>query len=322
MMGRSRDVPEPTADERVRLIREFRQRLEMLARAGVDRIPAPTLPPPPAPRRPSARPAGPESVSAIEATSPPAAAEPPRRPAAPATPTPTPPAPAAATRPPAPAATASPARVSSLFGEEPLATPPVDPTERPAQLAALAAEVAVCRLCPHLADSRTQTVFGSGSPTARLLFIGEAPGADEDRTGQPFVGRAGQLLTDMITKGMGLTRDQVYIANILKSRPPGNRDPQPDEIAHCLPYLERQLAIIRPGFLCLLGRIAAQTLLETALPMGRLRGRWHRYRGIPAVVTYHPAYLLRNPPAKKDAWEDLQMLMQAMGLKPPDRKGR
>ncbi len=207
-----------------------------------------------------------------------------------------------------------------MFDEPVLDVPPVDPLERPAQLATLAAEVAVCARCPHLAASRTQTVFGTGSPTARLMFIGEAPGADEDRTGQPFVGRAGVLLTDMITKGMGLARADVYIANILKSRPPENRDPLPDEVAHCLPYLERQIAIVRPEFLCLLGRIAAQTLLETALPMSRLRGKWHRYQGISTVVTYHPAYLLRNPAAKKDAWEDLQMLMQAMGLKPPGRK--
>jgi DNA polymerase len=124
----------------------------------------------------------------------------------------------------------------------------------------------------------------------------------------------------MITKGMGLTRAEVYIANILKSRPPDNRNPLPDEVAHCLPYLERQIAIIRPEYLCLLGATAAQALLATALAVGRLRGRWHHYRGIPTVVTYHPSYLLRSPAAKKDAWEDLQMLMQAMGLKPPVRR--
>jgi DNA polymerase len=201
-----------------------------------------------------------------------------------------------------------------------LEIPPVDPAERPALLAALEAEVAVCQRCPHLAQARTQTVFGTGSPTARLMFVGEAPGAEEDRTGQPFVGRAGQLLTDMITKGMGLTRPEVYIANILKSRPPDNRTPLPDEVAHCLPYLERQIAIIRPEYLCLLGATAAQALLETSLSVGRLRARWHRYRGIPTVVTYHPSYLLRNPPAKKEVWEDLQMLMQAMGLTPPGRR--
>jgi DNA polymerase len=124
----------------------------------------------------------------------------------------------------------------------------------------------------------------------------------------------------MITKGMGLARGDVYIANILKSRPPENRTPMPDEVAHCLPYLERQIAIVRPEFLCLLGKTAVSALLETALPMGRLRGRWHRYRGIPTVITWHPAYLLRNPAAKREAWDDLQMLMQAMGLKAPDRK--
>jgi len=154
------------------------------------------------------------------------------------------------------------------------------------------------------------------------MFIGEAPGADEDRTGEPFVGRAGKLLTDMITKGMGLNRSDVYIANILKSRPPENRDPEPAEIANCLPYLEQQIAIVRPEFLCLLGRIAAQTLLETALSMGRLRGKWHRYRGILTIVTYHPSYLLRYAPAKKDSWDDLQMLMKQMGLAPPSRERR
>lgn len=196
------------------------------------------------------------------------------------------------------------------------------PAERPAQLAALAAEVSVCQRCPHLAASRTQTVFGTGSPTARLMFIGEAPGADEDRTGEPFVGRAGMLLTDMITKGMGLQRSEVYIANILKSRPPENRDPTPEEVAHCLPYLERQIEIVRPEFLCLLGRIAAQSLLETALSLGRLRGKWHRCRGVLTLVTYHPSYLLRNPAAKKDAWDDLQMLMKQMGLNLPTREKR
>lgn len=219
---------------------------------------------------------------------------------------------------PAPAPKVLPA--ASLFGETGLGDSAVPPAERPAQLAALAAEVAVCERCPHLAASRTRTVFGTGSATARLMFVGEAPGADEDRTGEPFVGRAGVLLTDMITKGMGLQRSEVYIANVLKSRPPENRDPLPDEIAHCLPYLERQIEIVRPEFLCLLGRIASQTLLQTALPMSRLRGKWHRYRGILTIVTYHPSYLLRNPAAKKDAWDDLRMLMKQMGLSPPSRE--
>jgi DNA polymerase len=210
--------------------------------------------------------------------------------------------------------------VASLFGDAEMDTPVVAAEERPARLAALKAEVAACTKCPHLAATRTQTVFGTGSPTARLMFVGEAPGADEDRTGLPFVGRAGQLLTDMITKGMGLTREEVYIANILKSRPPENRTPLPDEVANCLPYLERQIAIIRPEFLCLLGKVAASALLDTTLSLGRLRSRWYHYRGIPAVVTYHPAYLLRNPASKKEAWDDLQMLMKAMGLTPPGGK--
>lgn len=300
-----------------RAVREVRQRLESLARAGVERIPAPVMPaasPAASSRRPAAAvaPSAPARIPRVETPAPAPApdptprVEPVRRP----TPTPTP-VRAPVVMPP-----------SSLFGESELGGAVVPPAERPAQLAALAAEVSACQRCPHLAASRTQTVFGTGSPTARLMFIGEAPGADEDRTGEPFVGRAGMLLTDMITKGMGLQRSDVYIANILKSRPPENRDPAPDEIAHCLPYLERQIAIVRPEFLCLLGRIAAQSLLETALSMGRLRGKWHRCRGIMTLVTYHPSYLLRNPAAKKDAWDDLQMLMKQMGLTPPSREKR
>ena len=149
-----------------------------------------------------------------------------------------------------------------LFEETGFDTPAVPAADRPAILAAAAAEVAVCRRCPHLAATRTQTVFGAGNPTARLMFIGEAPGADEDRIGQPFVGRAGQLLTDMITKGMGLPREEVYIANVLKCRPPDNRTPTPEEASNCSSYLEHQIAVIRPEFLCLLGKTAALALLD------------------------------------------------------------
>ncbi len=289
-------------DERRILIRVVRQRLEALGRAGIDRIPVPALPPRPAR-------AGSSAAPSASPTPRPAPSPPSPRPSVAPTPPPIPPA-----RPTSPTPV-----VGSLF-EEPTLEAAVPASDRAGLLAAMAAEVAACARCPHLAESRTQTVFGEGSPTARLMFIGEAPGADEDRTGRPFVGRAGALLTDMITKGMGLTREEVYIANILKSRPPENRTPLPDEIAHCLPYLERQIAILRPQFLCLLGKTAASTLLETALPLGRLRGKWHRYRGIPAIVTYHPSALLRNPAWKREAWEDLQVLMQAMGLKGPDRK--
>ncbi len=281
------------AEEHRGLIRAVRQRLESLARAGVDRIALPDFEPPP-PTKVSAPAPSPVRIAPI------------------ATPTPTP----TPTAPP----TTVPAPIGSLFEEPTLEGPALAPGERAGALATLRAEVSGCVRCPQLAATRTQTVFGTGSPTARLMFIGEAPGADEDRTGEPFVGRAGVLLTDMITKGMGLARDEVYIANVLKSRPPENRTPLPDEVAHCLPYLERQIDIIRPEFLCLLGKSAVAALLETALPMNRLRGRWHRYRGLPTVVTWHPAYLLRNPSAKREAWDDLQLLMQAMGLKVPGRK--
>jgi uracil-DNA glycosylase family 4 len=278
-------------DERQTLIRSVRQRLESLARAGVDRIALPdVLPPAPRKSRPKVEAPVVTPISVVQAPAP------------------------------APIRTVPHVVTSSLFEEPTIDEPVLAPGDRPAALATLTAEVSTCTRCPQLAAARTQTVFGTGSPTARLMFIGEAPGADEDRTGQPFVGRAGALLTDMITKGMGLTREEVYIANILKSRPPENRPPLPDEVANCLPYLERQLAIIRPEFLCLLGKTAVTALLETTLPMNRLRGRWHRYRGIPTVVTWHPAYLLRNPAAKRETWEDLQLLMLAMGLKVPDRK--
>ncbi len=181
-------------------------------------------------------------------------------------------------------------------------------------LAAVARDVAACSRCGELARTRTQTVFGVGNPHARLAFLGEAPGADEDRQGEPFVGRAGKLLTDMIEKGMKLQRSDVYILNILRCRPPGNRNPEPIEAAACREFLDRQLSIIQPEFLCCLGAVAAQNLLETTEAIGKLRGRLHDYHGIKVVCTYHPAYLLRNPAAKKQTWEDLQLLMREMGL--------
>jgi DNA polymerase len=212
-------------------------------------------------------------------------------------------------------ASPAPAYAASLFDEGPVDEgPAVDPADRPGILQVLNSQVSTCPRCAILVATRTRTVFGEGSPTARLMFIGEAPGADEDRTGRPFVGRAGKLLTDMITRGMGLAREDVYIANVIKCRPPENRQPLADEIANCRPYLEQQLNIIRPEFLCLLGRTAASALLDTPLAMGKLRGRWHSYRGIKTLVTYHPAYLLRNPASKREAWEDLKLLMSAMNL--------
>jgi uracil-DNA glycosylase len=184
--------------------------------------------------------------------------------------------------------------------------------QRSAALAAVAGEVAVCTRCQELARTRTQTVFGVGNPFARLVFCGEAPGADEDRLGEPFVGRAGQLLTDIIVKGMKMRREDVYILNILRCRPPNNRAPLPVEAAACREYLDRQLAIIRPEFICCLGAVAAQNLLGTEATIGRLRGRVHDYRGIKVVCTYHPAYLLRNPAAKLPVWDDIRMLMAEM----------
>jgi DNA polymerase len=181
-------------------------------------------------------------------------------------------------------------------------------------LLSIQSEVAGCTRCAELAATRTQTVFGVGNASARLCFFGEAPGADEDRQGEPFVGRAGQLLTDIIQKGMGLRREDVYILNVLKCRPPENRNPLPDEVANCRGYFERQLEIVRPEFICCLGAVAAQNLLGTKAPIGKLRGKFYDYHGIRVLVTFHPAYLLRNPDAKKQVWDDIRMLMREMGL--------
>ena len=173
---------------------------------------------------------------------------------------------------------------------------------------ALQATVRACTRC-GLAGSRTQTVFGVGNRAAELLVIGEAPGADEDAQGEPFVGRAGQLLNSML-RALGAPRETVYIANILKCRPPGNRDPAPDEVACCLPYLQRQIELVAPRLLLAVGRIAAQNLLATDTPIGKLRGRVHEFgeAGTPVIVTYHPAYLLRSPGEKRKAWGDLKFV--------------
>ena len=191
--------------------------------------------------------------------------------------------------------------------------------ERTDRLRVIAADVARCVRCAELASSRTQTVFGSGNPTSELVFVGEGPGADEDAQGLPFVGRSGKLLTDMIEKGMGIPRDSVFICNVVRCRPPQNRNPRPDEAAACRPFLDATLDVVRPKFICCLGSIAAKNLLDVDVPIGRLRGKVHDYRGMKVVCTYHPAYLLRNPPAKKDAWADLQLLMREMGLPTPTK---
>lgn len=167
----------------------------------------------------------------------------------------------------------------------------------------LEAEVRACTKC-SLHATRTQTVFGVGHRQARWMFIGEAPGAEEDRQGEPFVGKAGQLL-NAILFALGLKREEVYIANVLKCRPPGNRDPQPEEVAQCEPYLLRQIGLIKPRLIVALGRHAAHSLLKTDVPLGKLRGQKLSYHGTPLFVTYHPAYLLRNPADKRKVWDDL-----------------
>jgi uracil-DNA glycosylase family 4 len=178
------------------------------------------------------------------------------------------------------------------------------PEERAEALAALAAEAEVCEKCA-LARGRNKVVFGTGDPNADLMFVGEGPGAEEDRQGLPFVGAAGQLL-DKIIQAIGLERAQVYIANVVKCRPPGNRDPLPDEAAACRPYLDRQIDLVQPKVIVALGRVAAQALLGNDLPLGRMRGRWFKVRGVPTMVTYHPAALLRNRAWKRPTWEDMQ----------------
>jgi DNA polymerase len=171
----------------------------------------------------------------------------------------------------------------------------------------LRAQVAGCTACDQLCKTRTQTVFGVGNTQAEWLVIGEAPGAEEDRQGEPFVGRAGQLLNAMLL-AIGLPRETVFIANVLKCRPPGNRDPRPEEVSNCLPFLSRQIALLKPKIMLAVGRIAAQNLLATDAPLARLRGKLHRFgeADTPLVITYHPAYLLRTPADKRKAWEDLK----------------
>jgi uracil-DNA glycosylase family 4 len=205
---------------------------------------------------------------------------------------------------------------AELFTAKPLKTP-----EKTARLIALDNnEVRCCTRC-RLSQTRTHTVFGEGSPDAKIFFIGEGPGENEDLQGRPFVGRAGEQLNKWIA-AMGLQREQVYIANIVKCRPPGNREPAPDEVATCTPYLQRQLEIIRPQVIVTLGRPAAQHMLQTKISMGKLRGQWHEWRGIKLMPTYHPAYVLRSYTyeTRSAVWSDLQMVMKLLELPLPKKK--
>jgi DNA polymerase len=197
----------------------------------------------------------------------------------------------------------------------PIPSARVAPAQRAAALQALQAEIGDCTRCPLAYAGRHTIVFADGDPNARLMFIGEGPGADEDIQGLPFVGKSGQLLNNMIA-AMGLKREAVYIANIVKCRPPANRAPEPVEANTCSPFLARQIDIVQPEFLVALGATAATYLLGVRQSLATLRGRFHPVRGAQAIVTYHPAFLLRDPRMKGEAWKDLQMVMAAMGLKP------
>jgi DNA polymerase len=196
---------------------------------------------------------------------------------------------------------------SSAVAESPVTIPltPVD------ALAALRLDIGDCTRCKLHTMGRTQVVFGVGNPNADLMFVGEAPGADEDIQGIPFIGRAGQLLTKII-EAMGMTRDDVYIANVIKCRPPQNRNPEPDEVETCEPFLFRQIDIIQPKVIVALGKFGAQTLLRTLDPISRLRGRVFEYRGSKLIPTFHPAYLLRNPSSKREVWEDMKLVRKLL----------
>ena len=198
------------------------------------------------------------------------------------------------------------AATGDLFGEPGLL--------QAASLEALRAYIGECQRCKLARLGRSQVVFGVGNPDADLMFVGEGPGRDEDLQGEPFVGRAGQLLTEIITKGMKLRRSDVYIANVVKCRPPENRNPEPDEMATCSPFLVRQVELVRPKIIVALGTVAAQALLGVRIPITRLRSTWHEYHGVKVMPTFHPAYLLRNPNDKKLVWADIKMVMAELGM--------
>ena len=200
--------------------------------------------------------------------------------------------------------------------------PPPDPSiERRRELTVLAAEIATCDKCPELSSTRTQTVFGVGPLNAEVAFVGEAPGADEDRQGEPFVGKAGQFLTRIIN-GCGFKREEVYIFNTLKCRPPGNRTPTPDECTNCRPFFEKQFDLVKPKFVVALGGTAAKSLLQTTTGISQLRGKIYEYRGVPLICTFHPSFVMRDESGalKRDVWEDMKMLLRLMGREIPKPK--
>ena len=282
--------------------RALRQELEGWRRAGLSHLPMPAR------KRSAAAPASPSVKPATTKSSPGGNT---------AQRTASPPAPRTASRP-----TTAPA-ASTMHAlpvvSEPLSLSPHaagSREDREWRLSQLKQRVAVCTRCQELASTRTQTVFGVGNPEARFLFIGEAPGADEDAQGEPFVGMAGQLL-DKIIVASGLQREEIYICNILRCRPPGNRKPLPDEAANCREWLDGQIAVIDPEFIVCWGATAAQSLMGTEESIGKLRGRFFQHGTATVLCTYHPSYLLRNPPAKKDVWEDMKLLLKKAGLPVP-----
>ncbi len=296
-------TPEDLRDELRELARQTRAWVEWIADSGVDELPrapeqaaavqqpSPVTPPPagPPPEQPSTRPTDSEWRPPVA----PAAQPRPAAPAAPAVP---------------PATAASP----------PIAVPDTA-AARAARLDKLEAEVSRCTRC-KLHETRTHTVFSRGSTSAELVFVGEGPGADEDASGIAFVGKAGQLLDRMVV-AMGYDRDDVYICNVVKCRPPNNRKPEPAEIAACLPYLKEQLALLAPKAIVCLGATGVQALLGASTGITRLRGTWKLYGGrVPVMPTFHPAYLLRQPGKKRDVWNDLQQVMKRLGLEPPAKR--
>jgi DNA polymerase len=297
---------------RAEVAEELRRHLSWLADAGVREIPAP----PASPAQPAfPSPAGsPPGASREQGGAAPRSADPVR----PATPTPA--SRAGDVPPPVRTPAGEPWAAPAAPAEGPTATGAYALSDRgcgsPALLE-IRRGLGECERC-KLGRGRTKLVFGVGNPRAELLFVGEGPGEDEDLQGEPFVGRAGQLLTKMI-EAMGFQRADVYIANVVKCRPPGNRNPEPDEIEACEPFLRAQIAAIRPKVIVALGKFAAQTLLRDPSPISRLRGRWHEYGGVRLMPTFHPAYLLRSPNEKGKAWEDLQLVMKELGKAPPRR---
>lgn len=217
------------------------------------------------------------------------------------------------------AAIAAPPAAAPRTDEPAPVAPPTPDPDGPASLDALRDATLNCTRC-KLAEGRTQVVFGEGDPSADIMFVGEAPGAKEDESGRPFVGPAGQLLTKIIENAIGIAREDVYIANVNKCRPPNNRNPEPDEVAACLPILREQIAFVRPKLIVAMGRVAAANLLSTNQSVTRLRGRTLEAHGVPVVVTWHPAYLLRNPAAKVETWEDIKRVNRMLGR--PEVPGR